>query len=30
MEQVVEYNFLNFSEWENEEGFEKLFRKLVD
>ena len=30
MEQVMEYNILDFSKWEDESVFEKQFRKLLD
>ena len=29
-EQIMEYNILDFSNWKDEEEFEKTFRKLVD
>lgn len=30
MEQITEYNILDFSEWENDVKFEGMFRKLID
>jgi hypothetical protein len=30
MEQVMEYNILDFSRWEGDAEFEKLFKKLID
>ena len=30
MEQIMEYNILDFSEWEDDEKFEKIFVKLID
>jgi hypothetical protein len=30
MEQVMEYNILEFSEWEDDNKFEGMFRKLID
>ena len=30
MEQVREYNILDFSEWEDDDKFEVMFRKLID
>jgi len=30
MEQVMEYNILDFSKWEDDGEFEKQFRKLID
>jgi len=30
MEQVMEYNILDFSAWEDDNKFEKMFRKLID
>jgi hypothetical protein len=30
MEQVMEYNILDFSKWEEKSEFEKQFRKLLD
>lgn len=30
MEQIMEYNILDFSKWENETEFEKQFKKLLD
>jgi hypothetical protein len=30
MEQVMEYNILDFSEWMDDESFGKIFRKLID
>ena len=30
MEQVMEYNILDFSNWQNEDAFEKQFQKLID
>ena len=30
MEQVMEYNILDFSEWEDDVEFEGMFRKLID
>ena len=30
MEQVMEYNILDFSEWEDDAEFGKLFKKLID
>jgi uncharacterized protein YjbI with pentapeptide repeats len=30
MEQVMEYNILDFSRWEDDGEFEKLFKKLID
>jgi uncharacterized protein YjbI with pentapeptide repeats len=30
MEQVMEYNILDFSEWENDSKFEGMFRRLID
>lgn len=30
MEQVREYNILDFSEWEEDDKFEAMFRKLID
>jgi len=30
MEQVTEYNILDFSKWEDDAEFEKLFKKLID
>jgi len=30
MEQVKEYNILNFSEWEDDSQFVGMFRKLID
>jgi uncharacterized protein YjbI with pentapeptide repeats len=30
MEQVMEYNILDFSAWEDDEKFEGMFRKLID
>jgi hypothetical protein len=30
MEQVMEYNVLDFSEWKNDEKFEKMFARLID
>jgi hypothetical protein len=29
-EQIMEYNILDFSNWKDEEAFEKKFRKLID
>ena len=29
-EQIMEYNILDFSKWEDEEEFGKMFRKVVD
>jgi uncharacterized protein YjbI with pentapeptide repeats len=29
-EQIMEYNILDFSGWENEDAFQRAFRKLVD
>ena len=29
-EQIMEYNILDFSKWEDKEGFEMMFKKLVD
>jgi len=30
MEQIMEYNILDFSEWKNDSKFEGMFRKLID
>jgi len=30
MEQIMEYNILDFSEWEDDAKFEGMFRKLID
>ena len=30
MEQITEYNILDFSDWQNEGLFESTFRKLID
>ena len=30
MEQITEYNILDFSEWEDDVKFEGMFRKLID
>lgn len=30
MEQVMEYNILDFSEWEDDSKFENMFRRLID
>jgi hypothetical protein len=30
MEQVMEYNILDFSEWSNDNKFDDMFRKLID
>ena len=30
MEQIMEYNILDFSEWEDDVKFEEMFRKLID
>ena len=30
MEQVMEYNILNFSTWEDDSTFEATFKKLLD
>ena len=30
MEQIMEYNILDFSEWEDDVKFEGMFRKLID
>lgn len=30
MEQVMEYNILDFSEWEDDVKFENMFRRLID
>jgi hypothetical protein len=30
MEQVMEYNILDFSEWEDDVKFEGMFRRLID
>ena len=30
MEQVMEYNILDFSEWRDDAEFGKLFKKLID
>ena len=30
MEQIMEYNILDFSEWEDDSRFEDMFRKLID
>ncbi|HSO12225.1 MAG TPA: toll/interleukin-1 receptor domain-containing protein, partial [Anaerolineales bacterium] len=30
MEQVMEYNILDFSKWEDDEKFKKMFAKLID
>jgi hypothetical protein len=30
MEQVMEYNILDFSKWEDDREFEKLFKKLIE
>jgi hypothetical protein len=30
MEQIMEYNILDFSEWEDDSKFEGIFRKLID
>ena len=30
MEQVMEYNILDFSEWEDDSKFEDMFRRLID
>ena len=30
MEQIMEYNILDFSEWEDDSKFEGMFRKLID
>jgi len=30
MEQIMEYNILDFSEWEEDEKFDGMFRKLID
>lgn len=30
MEQIMEYNILDFSKWEDKNVFEKQFRKLLD
>jgi len=30
MEQVMEYNILDFSKWEDDNEFKKQFNKLID
>jgi hypothetical protein len=30
MDQIMEYNILDFSEWEDDVQFEGMFRKLID
>ena len=30
MEQIMQYNILDFSEWEDDVKFEGMFRKLID
>jgi len=30
MEQIMEYNILDFSEWQEESKFDGMFRKLID
>ena len=30
MEQIMEYNVLDFSEWQNDNKFDDMFRKLID
>lgn len=30
MEQIMEYNILDFSAWEDDVKFERMFRKLID
>ena len=30
MEQIMEYNILDFSEWQDDVKFERMFRKLID
>jgi hypothetical protein len=30
MEQIMEYNILDFSEWQDDVNFEEMFRKLID
>jgi hypothetical protein len=30
MEQIMEYNILDFSEWEDDSKFHGMFRKLID
>ena len=30
MEQIMEYNILDFSAWQNDSKFENMFRKLID
>jgi hypothetical protein len=30
MEQIMEYNILDFSDWKDDSKFEDMFRKLID
>ena len=30
VEQIMEYNILDFSEWKDDSKFEGMFRKLID
>jgi hypothetical protein len=30
MEQIMEYNILDFSAWKDDSKFEDMFRKLID
>ena len=30
MEQIMEYNILDFSEWKDNSKFDSMFRKLID
>jgi hypothetical protein len=30
MEQIMEYNILDFSEWKDDSKFDGMFRKLID